>query len=60
MENIKSFIKINQIEKLNINKFWENNLAGFKGIIYLNSVARIIKKELLKNKNCENINIFKE
>ena len=60
MENIKSLTEANQIKKLDINKLWENNLIGFEGIIHLNNTARIMKKELLKNKDCENINILKK
>ena len=60
IKNIKNLTKINQIKKSNINKFWKNNLINFKGVIHLNNTARIIKKKLLKNKDCENMNILKK
>ena len=60
IKNIKSLIKANQIKKSDINKFWENNLVGFGGIIHLNNVVRIIEKKPLKNKDYRNINILKK
>ena len=60
IESVKSLIKINQVKKLDINKFQENNLIGFKKVVHLNNKIRIIKKKLLKNKNYKNINIFKK
>ena len=60
IKNIKNFIEVNQVKKLNINKLWENNLINFKRIIHLNSAAKIIEKKNFKNKNYENINILKE
>ena len=60
IKNIKNLIEVNQVKKLNINKLWENNLTNFGRIIHLNNTTKIIKKELLKNKDYKNINIFEE
>ena len=60
VENMKSLAEANQVEKSDINKLWESNLAGFGGVIYLNNAARIMEKELLKSEDCENMNILKE